>query len=266
MRAGSLSICLILLSLPARALAQGAPGQGGPEAPSTEDDDEDREGTPRPFAADGRSGHFSIAALAAAEFPAGDLAPGRAITEVLDVGVSFGGMLAVGLSRYVSIDAVGRYGLLYPNGECDSCTGDLANASLGIRYHLVQGSSFDPWGRLGVGYRTFSIEHGDDETERVLNVVNGRYHGLDIAQLALGGWFYPARGFGLGPFLEVDMGTMLSWADGSTTGTRPYAFFQIGFGVAIDPVEWASPTSSATPPAIVTPAKAAAADTDNARF
>ncbi len=267
-RAGLLSTCVMVtaLSLPARVLAQGAPG---PEAPSTEDDDEDREGTPRPFAADGRTGHFTIAALAAAEFPAGDVAPGRAITEVLDVGVSFGGMLAVGVSRYVSIDASGRYGLLYPNGECDSCTGDLASASLGIRYHLAQGSAFDPWGRLGVGYRTFSVEHTDDETDRVLNVVNGRYHGVDIAQLALGGWFYPARGFGLGPFLEVDMGTMVAWAEGSSTGTRPYAFFQIGLAIAIDPVEWASPTPSTTPPAKPEPAKAtkaATADTDAACF
>lgn len=262
MRARFASFALICCAslFGSNALAQGAP-PAGPE-PSGEDDNEDREGRPKPFAPDGRSGHLTIAAVGAAEFPAGDVAPGRALTDVVDVGFSFGGLLAVGVSRHVSIDAMGRYGLLYPNGECDSCTGDLANASLGIRYHLAQGSSFDPWGRLGVGYRTFSLEHGGDETERVLAVANGRYHGVDIAQLALGGLFYPARGFGLGPFLEVDMGTFVSWAEGSTRGTRAYAFFQIGLAIAIDPVEWASPT----PPASADPPKQAALDGPAPRF
>lgn len=244
MRALALLTLLTALATPAAAFGQ-APPAGAQPSPTGEDDEPEREGRPKAYAPDGRSGHVQIAAVSAAEFPAGDLAPGRALTDVVDVGASVGGSISVGVSRYLSLDASAKVGFLFPRNDCDSCEGRVVGAGLGLRYHLVQGSAFDPWIRLGMGYRLFEIEHDQAETARVLAVESGSYHGLDAAQLAFGGWFYPVRGFGLGPFMSTELGTFLDWPEGTPRVTRAYAFFQLGLAVVIDPVEWAAPTSNA---------------------
>ena len=258
-RLSALGASLVALGLPAgSALAQGA-AQQGPSLPGA-DEIEEREGRPKPYAEDVRTGHVYIDAVSSAVFPVGSLAPGSSLTDVASFGVAVGGSLGVGVSRHLELDARGAWGLLTGPNACESCESTFATAGLGLTAHLTVGASIDPWVRLGVGYRMFELEHGEDESSRVLQTSNGSYHGVDLAQLGLGADFYPVPGFGFGPWLEVDMGTFVAWPDEATTqGTRIYAFFMVGLELELDPVMWASPPSStpAPAPAPATPARAA---------
>lgn len=252
------------------ARAQGAPPQV-PGLPGADEVDEP-EGRVKPYAEDFRTGHVYIDAIASALFPVGDIAPGSSLTEVSSFGFIAGGALGVGLSRHVELDVRGGYGLLSSPTECADCSSDVATASLGFTHHLTNGAAFDPWIRLGTGYRTFSVEHGAAESSAVLEIVNGRYHGVDIAQLSLGADFFPVPGFGFGPWLEADMGTFVAWPDGSREGTRFYAFFQVGLEIELDPVQWtedSKPAPAPAPPAAAPPSSpppAAAAFADVPRF
>lgn len=238
---------------------QGGPQQQAPGLPGA-DEIEEREGRPKPYADDVRSGHVYIDAVSSAVFPVGSIAPGASLTEVASFGVAVGGALGVGLSRHLELDARGAWGLLTGPTACETCSSTFATAGLGFTSHLTLGASIDPWIRLGVGYRMFELEHGADESSRVLEAANGTYHGVDIAQLGLGADFYPVPGFGLGPWLQVDMGSFVAWPDEAVTrGTRFYAFFMVGLELELDPVMWTSPMTPASTPA-TPPAKAAWAE------
>jgi hypothetical protein len=91
----------------------------------------------------------------------------------------------------------------------------------------------------------------------VLAIANGRYHGVDIAQISFGADFFPVPGFGFGPWFETDMGTFVAWPDGSTRGTRFYAFFLLGLELELDPVQWTEPAWSSPEPTPAAPAKTA---------
>lgn len=211
------------------------------------DEVQEQEGRVKPYAPDLRSGHFYVDAFGSAVFPVGSFAPNTYFSDVASYGFMVGGGLGIGLSRYAELDARGGWGLMTGPGDCASCASDVAMANLGITYHLAQGAAFDAWIRYGVGYRSFSIEHSEDESPRVLNVVNGRYHGIDIAALTLGAEFFPVRGFGFGPWFEADLGTFAAWPDESARGTRIYGFFQIGLNIEVDPVMWFTPANAGQP-------------------
>lgn len=219
------------------------------------EDEQEHEGTPKPYAPDERQGHVYIRAATSAQFPVGWLSPSGSLEDVVSAGFLAGGSLGVGLSRDVELDLAGGYGLLDASGGCDTCSASLAAANLGFRYHALQGAAMDPWIRLGAGFRTFQIDFDDAEAPTILEVTRGRYYGVDFAQIALGAVFSPVPGFGLGPYFESAIGSFVAWPDGSRTGARPYAFFALGLSIEIDPVRWISP---ATAPA--SPAKAAASN------
>lgn len=211
------------------------------------DDVQEQEGRVKPYAPDLRTGHLYIDAFSSAIFPVGSFAPNAYFSDVASYGFTVGGAFGVGISRYAEIDVRGSWGLMTGPSDCESCASDVAMANLGLTYHLAQGSAFDAWFRYGLGYRTFSIEHGEDESPRVLSIINGRYHGIDIASLTLGAEFFPAKGFGIGPWLEVDMGTFAAWPDESARGTRIYGFFLVGLNIEVDPVMWFTPSTASQP-------------------
>lgn len=229
------------------------------------DEVEEQEGRPKPYAPDIRTGHVYIDAFGGALFPAGNIAPGSGLGEVASYGFVVGGTIGVGVSRHAELDLRGSYGMFSAPTECESCSSDMATGGLGFTAHLTQGAAFDPWFRYGAAYRTFSVEHGEDEATSVLAVGNGRYHGVDIAQLTLGADFFPAKGFGFGPFLEVDMGTFVAWPDDSLRGTRFYAFFSVGLEIELDPVQWVASAEPAPQPAPAPAPKTAPPKTDPAK-
>jgi len=124
---------------------------------------------------------------------------------------------------------------------CEACAGDHAAVNLGFVYHLVRGTAFDPWMRLGMGYRTVDYE-GKAGAPKLL--VPGRFHGWDWLDISLGGTFFPTPSFGLGPFLSANVGSFLARpeAAGDSGAPRVYAFFQFGFRFVLDPARWFSKT------------------------
>ena len=253
----------------ARAGAQGKPQ----EVPKIGDIDRDLEaGEVRPPAPDQRTGHLVFGASGGAVGPAGEMAPNTASSSLGAVGYTVGGFLGVGVGRNATLQAIGDYTHFTSPGICGvGCGGRAYTIGLGMTYHLVQGIAFDPWASFGVAYRNsvFTVLNpvqSGGGGEKVLQ----SYQGIDIARVQLGGDFYPLPWLGFGPFLEMDLGTNFRWPPPCATATctsqmapalspdvpntpRAYAFFQIGFRIAFDPMRKAS---RPPPPATVGAARA----------
>lgn len=212
-----------------------------PEAPPNPES-----GFPHPSAADLRTGHVVLAARAGLAAPFGSIATGRPFGEIVGAGLGFGGVLSVGLSRYVSLDASGGYARYGEADRCIGCTASAIDAGLGLTYHLAQGFALDPWIAYGVGYRTAAFEvPAALALPRLGSVTSARYHGLDVARIGLGADFLPVPGFGFGPFAELDLGTFLR-RPGANAGSSTYGSFQLGLRIAFDP---AALLRGAPPPA-----------------
>ena len=234
------------LTVPSVAVGQAPPPLPPGLAPE-EKLDEQLRATPR--APDERAGHFFTRAHSDIVLPVGYVTTDGSLEDVFAGGFTAGGSLGIGLSPSLELDATGEYGLLGASGDCETCEGTLLNVGLGIRAHLVEGASLDPWIRFGVAYRGVSLVRGEDEVASVLAVAPGDYHGIDVAQISLGADYFPVRGFGLGPFIAFDIGTNVAWPDGleATAEARPYAFLSLGVDITLDPVGMATPPSKPAP-------------------
>jgi hypothetical protein len=112
--------------------------------------------------------------------------------------MSLGVGLGYGVSRNVEIGLDGTYASLSAGDSCPGCSGRLIDAGLYIGYHLVQGTRFDPWVRLGVGVSTLRLTDANASTD---------YTGLTVANLMFGGDWFASRYFGFGPVLGLGLQT-----------------------------------------------------------
>jgi hypothetical protein len=219
-----------LLALAPRAFA---------DAPVEADDDEEPaqappepgEGTSRAAAPDMNRGALLVS------FGTGLFAPAYSTLSALDLatalapGVGFRGALGIGLSRHVSVELNGGYGLLSAGEACSTCSGNSLNVGVGLTYHLAQGLAFDPWASLGVNYRSMTI----DDPGRSAVSGAGAYSGWDFARLSLGGTYYPVPFLGFGPYLDASFGGFRLLPDGrSSAGV--YTFIDFGLRVTLDPL------------------------------
>jgi hypothetical protein len=264
---GAISVAAALLT-PVGALAQTA----SPAASTSEDDEDTAQAAPpRPPAPDTRTGHLLLASRVGFATPIGRFIPGTAASDFAGPGVSIGGMLGVGLSRYAVLEVTGGSALLSgstsllgPNA-CAGCNGRSFDVGLGLSYRVAQGMAVDPWVSFGLGYRfaTFSINTDpktgmlplDPDTKQPANAPKPyTYQGLDFARIALGADFYPLPALGFGPYIEADIGTRTRGAlgapgtvppppDNTTYGPAVYAFFHVGLRIALDPFRSGSPSA-----------------------
>jgi hypothetical protein len=159
-----------------------------------------------PSAHDTLSGHFQLGAGAGAKWPfgshSGTLATGLGLN--LDLGF--------GISRNVLLGLWGEYDTYHTHSACGVCSGSSFAGGPLVRYHVVQGTRFDPWGELAVGMRSTKIDvRGDSKT----------HTGPDFLKLTLGGDWYPTSNFGIGPYVTFDIGTYGSSShSGLGTGLR----------------------------------------------
>lgn len=218
---------------PSVSHGQPKPGQL-PTLPSL--DEKEAKGTAKPYAPDERSGHVYLRALSGLDVPFGNAHARAPLGDVASYGLAVGGSLGVGLSRHLELDGAGVYGLY--QGACPSCSFGTVAASLGLTYHLVQGSALDPWIRLGVGYRNAAIGYDVEDAGRFRFTPAGDYHGVDAAKLSMGATFYPIASLGLGPFLGADVGAFAAGPTPAGLGARAYGFFQVGLRVELDPAKW----------------------------
>jgi hypothetical protein len=194
-------------------------------------------GTPRPLAPDLLAGSVLVSGRFAPIIPSGSMTVGVAAPDLSGVGLDASGSLGLGLTRYVSLDAVGGYGTLPSTSRCPSCDGSSFRIGLGFTYHLVQALAFKPRLRYAVAFRQTEIQTNDPLQGSLRDFVPGSYQGLDLAQLSLAGLFYPLESVGVGPFVEMDLGTYIGRPDGARSNAV-YAFFQLGVELTFEPSTW----------------------------
>lgn len=220
------------------------PKATGPKAdPNAEIEPEVGEGVRRPEGSDERAGHVYLRIGSDLEIPSGFARSGVALVDVVGLGVGLNASIGVGLSPHAELSLEGTYAWMLGASNCADCGGDHVAANLGFVYHLARGTAFDPWMRLGMGFRTVDYQGGAGAPKAL---VPGRFWGLDFLDLSIGGSFFPVPVFGLGPFLAADVGSFLGRpeAGGESGGTRVYAFFQAGLRFEFDPVP--RPTAAKT--------------------
>ncbi len=229
------------LGLPARALAQPQP------SPFTLTDDEADLGKEHPAAPDTRTGHIYLQPRFGVVAPAGKLAAaptsspdaGTPTAQLAGTGVGFGATLGIGITRHAVIEAALQYTKFGAPTACTGCSGSSIELGLGFSYHLAQGVAIDPWIAYGLGLRFATFDayptsptggpSGSSPTPQ-------GFRGLDVARIAFGADFYPVPAVGLGPYVEVDVGTAFARHD-PTLGPAVYGFFQLGLRVAFDPFQ-----------------------------
>jgi hypothetical protein len=110
------------------------------------------------------------------------------------------------------------------------CAAHSSASGVGVEDHVVNGASFAPWVRAGVGYRSMTFER----SAAWLGTDTASDAGFEWLHLALGGEWCASRQVGFGPYLAVEV----SWyGRGSQNGARSAhdSFFSVGVRVAVDP-------------------------------
>lgn len=224
--------------LVAFALVASAPSAFAQTSSSADDDVEPVEAPPEPneglarsSAPDLRRGALLISVGSGLFAPAYDTLPALDLSTALAPGLGFRGSLGLGLSRHVSLELGGSYGLLSAGESCSTCSGNSLSLGVGLTYHLAQGIAFDPWASFGVNYRSMTfVDPGRSKESGA-----GTYSGWDFARIALGGTYYPVSFLGFGPYLEASFGGFRLLPDGRTNGAV-YTFIDFGLRVTFDPL------------------------------
>lgn len=175
---------------------------------------------PRRTARDTVGGHLAVGANAALFVPFGSFQAGSPQSDLLGSGPLFGGDITYGVSRTVMVGAYGEVAM--PSGEGGWSGQSVTALAAGplVRYHLAQGTRFDPWLSYGIGFRRLS------EGSHSLT-------GLDWARLQVGGDWYAFSQLGFGPYAELALGTYLSSSD-SLGDKAVNAHFALGVRVVYD--------------------------------
>ena len=158
---------------------------------------------PIPNAKDTLGGHFVLGASVGAKWQFGSLDTGMKLNDYLGTALALNLDLGYGLSRNVVIGVWGEFDNHAKPGtptECPRvCKGGKSFAGGPfIRYHLVQGTRFDPWGSFALGVRSTTVN---------TDLGSKDYFGVDIMRLSLGGDWYPTSNIGFGPYAAFDWGT-----------------------------------------------------------
>lgn len=195
---------------------------------------------PPAVAPDNLTGHVILAPRVGYLRPTGSYENGFSQSDFSSSGPSYGADLSVGISRYVAVHArfemanLGSDGQFCPNGG--SCKAKTTSFGVGLEYHLVNGASFDPWLRWGIGYRMTNLDYHWAGYAQKMD-----YKGMDWLHLAVGGDFYAARNFGFGPYLSLDLGYYGSRPDNPRPHTpivegEFHTFLGVGFRGVFDPM------------------------------
>ncbi len=166
---------------------------------------------PIPSAHDTLGGHFVLGAAVGAKWQFGNLEQGTKLNDALGTALALNLDLGYGLSRNVVIGVWGEFDDHSKPSDCLLCSGGKSFAGGPfVRYHLVQGTRFDPWGALALGVRSTTVD---------TRIGSKDYFGVDILTLSLGGDWYPTSNIGFGPYVTFDWGTYGSSGGHTGLGT-----------------------------------------------
>jgi hypothetical protein len=171
---------------------------------------------PIPSARDTLGGHFVLGAAVGPKWPFGSLESGRKQSSFLGTGLALNLDLGYGVGRSLVLGAWGELDLhAKRSSSCLACS-EATSFAVGpfLRYHLVQGTRFDPWGELAVGIRYTNTTPPTSDASK-------KYFGPELLKLTLGGDWYPTSNIGFGPYVTLDLGTYHSTVhSGFGTGLR----------------------------------------------
>ena len=145
-----------------------------------------------PNARDTLGGHFVIGASGGLKAPFGSH------SRTLGTGLGLNLDLGYGLSRVLVLGVWAEFDSYSAASPCTDCSGKSFAGGPFLRYHLVQGTRFDPWGAIALGVRQTSVRIGSSSND---------YFGVELAKLSLGGDFYPTSNVGFGPYVTLDLGS-----------------------------------------------------------
>ena len=161
---------------------------------------------PIPSARDTLGGHFVLGAGAGAKWAFGSH------SGVLDTGLGLNLDLGYGVGRNLVLGLWGEFDTYSTTTSCGDCSGKSVAGGPFLRYHIVQGTRFDPWGELAVGVRSTTVD---------VRGASDNHVGPDFLKLTLGGDWYPTSNVGFGPYVTFDIGTYDSSShSGLGTGLR----------------------------------------------
>lgn len=193
-----------------------------------EEEDEEKEPEPQlvPPASDTLAGHVLASAMAAWTIPFGSFEEGTSQTDLVGSGPGFSLDIGVGISRVVMLGAWGQLLTLGASSDCTNCAASSIAFGPFVRYHLVQGLRFDPWLSAGIGWRSTTLS-GTPAGDY-------KYSGPEWLRLQIGGDWYPARMLGIGPAVELDMGTYWNRSNGELGTAAAHYQFLIGARITLD--------------------------------
>jgi len=154
---------------------------------------------PIPSAKDMLGGHLLLGGALGAKWGFGALNDHQSQRSELGPALGLNLDLGIGLSRTVVLGLWGEFDDHSAPSRCSVCSGKSFAAGPFLRYHVVQGTRFDPWVQLAFGARRTSIDNGGARDEQ--------FNGFEIWRLSTGADWYATSGFTLGPYFEIDMGT-----------------------------------------------------------
>lgn len=153
---------------------------------------------PIPDAHDTLRGHLALGGSVGVKWPFGSLDANTSQRSRLGPALALNLDLGFGLGRNLVLGAWGELDEHSAPPDCPLCSAQSFAGGPFLRYHLVQGTRFDPWGALAVGVRSTSVDNGNGTT--------GHFFGAELLNLRLGGDWYPWSNVGIGPYAEFDLG------------------------------------------------------------
>ncbi len=154
---------------------------------------------PIPSAHDTLGHHFVIGGAFGAKWPFGSLVNGAKQNQSLGAGLALNLDLGFGVSRNVVLGVWGEFDDFSSPSACPSCSTKSFAGGPFLRYHIVQGTRFDPWGAIALGLRQTKLDPGAGNA-------TSSFFGPDWLRLTLGGDWYPLANLGIGPYVEFDVG------------------------------------------------------------
>lgn len=192
----TLALLSLLVALSANSKSQAAPRPTGslPQAAPLPSDSSDS-----PTGRDSLTGSLHLSPSVAWVGPWGELSGSRSAARSLGNGVGLGLDAQYGLSRTLQIGAWGHLDEYAGADTCSTCSAESIALGPTVSYRLAQGTRFDPWVSVGTGYSFTSA--------RTADAAEANFSGPEWLRLALGGDWYLASMFTLGPFGEFTFGT-----------------------------------------------------------
>lgn len=172
-----------------------------------------------------REGHLAFTLKGGYQAPMGSAERRVAQADRAGWGPSLGAEVNYGLSRYVLAGAFGDWSSFGAPEGCTGCSAQSLAVGLGVQYHLIEGTPFDPSLGFGLGWRMTRFESAGTETS---------YAG-PLARVMVAGDWYPWPAFGFGPYLDLSLGRYVARSPGEIDGGAIHSFFTAGLRVTLVP-------------------------------